>query len=213
MTAKVKLPAVPLSEEATAVARERASGKARKGLTVELLKLKIERGKVLTDLHVRTVQPSAKPEEIRAGLPGMVLLVAPSGRKSFAVRFRVDGRLRKLTLGKFPRVSLGDARKAAKIALGRVAKGEDPTAERREARAAAKARATSGDLSADTLFADGRDAFLANYAKRRTRASTAYQTQRLLTREFKPLDKRKVGDVTSKDVRRIVERSRSAGAA
>jgi integrase len=174
-------------------------------LTVEKLRAKVAAGKPLTDLHVKNVKASAAPEEVRDGsIPGMVLLIHPSGAKSFAVRFRIDGHLRKLTLGKVPRIGLGDARRLAKVALGRVAKGEDPTDDKRKAKAAAKARAMSGDVSIDSRFEDVRDVFVAKHAKRK-RAATAEQTERLLKREFASLDKRRLGDITSRDVRRIVE--------
>lgn len=80
----------------------------------------------------------ADPEkrlEIADGLlPGFYVVVQPSGRKSFAVRYRADGRPRKLTIGPFPRLSLADAREAARTALRAVDEGRDPAAEKKEAR-------------------------------------------------------------------------------
>ena len=50
--------------------------------------------------------------------------VQPSGVRSFIVQARVRGRMRKLTLGRFPKMSLADARKEAATVLARVWTGE-----------------------------------------------------------------------------------------
>ena len=61
-------------------------------------------------------------------LPGFYLVVQPSGAKSWAVRYRVAGRPRKLTLGPYPRLTLGDARERARAALRTASEGRDPSA-------------------------------------------------------------------------------------
>ena len=48
----------------------------------------------------------------------------PSGARSFIVQTRVNGRMRKLTLGRFPETSLADARKEAATLLASVWTGE-----------------------------------------------------------------------------------------
>jgi hypothetical protein len=55
----------------------------------------------------------------------------PSERKVHVFRYRLPGDRtdRTLMLGTFPAVSVDDARKAARIAAGKVAKGLDPAAE------------------------------------------------------------------------------------
>jgi integrase len=70
--------------------------------------------------------------------PGLAVRVYPSGRKTFVVRYRTEGgrqgRAEWYTIGAVGTVSLDDARKAAGIKLGEVAKGDDPAEERREER-------------------------------------------------------------------------------
>src|SRR5215831_13596190 len=44
---------------------------------------------------------------------GLYILVGVSGTKSFTCRFRVAGKTRKLTLGRYPALSLADARELA----------------------------------------------------------------------------------------------------
>jgi integrase len=70
--------------------------------------------------------------------------VYPTGRKVFTLLYRAGGggrnaRLRWLTLGEVGAIGLADARDAAGIHLGAVAKGGDPAARRREARRQARA--------------------------------------------------------------------------
>src|SRR3954449_13099146 len=70
--------------------------------------------------------------------PGLCVRVYPSGRRTFLALYRAGkGRSapkRWLTLGEVGAVSLADARKAASVHLGAVARGDDPAAERREVR-------------------------------------------------------------------------------
>ena len=91
-------------------------------------------GKMLSARSIEQVKPDpVKRLELPDGhLPGLYLVVQPgSGAKSWAVRYRHAGKPRKLTLGPFPLLSLGDARDAARTALQAVAKGADPAATKR----------------------------------------------------------------------------------
>jgi integrase len=76
----------------------------------------------------------------------------PGGRKTFVFRYRPHGggrsvNPRLLKLGAFPSISLDDARAAARIHAGDVAKGKDPAQQRAEERR--RNRATLGKLLAE----------------------------------------------------------------
>src|SRR5215204_5941428 len=91
--------------------------------------------KALTARSVEQATPGPKVREIPDGaLPGLYLVVQPSGTRSFALRYRHVGRTRNMTLGRWPAFSLGEAREAARVALRAVAEGRDPVAERRHAK-------------------------------------------------------------------------------
>jgi len=96
-------------------------------MAVKLTALKVENQKP---------DPSKRIEIADAGKPGLYLVVQPNGRKSWAVRYRrlSDRMPRKLTLQGFP--SLGVARDMAEDALRKVREGQDPAAEKQEARRA-----------------------------------------------------------------------------
>src|SRR3954452_5391477 len=88
--------------------------------------------KPLTARSIEQVKPLAKVREIPDGaLPGLYLVVQPSGTRSFALRYRHVGRPRNMKLGRWPAFSLGEAREAARVALRAIAEGRDPAAERR----------------------------------------------------------------------------------
>jgi len=87
----------------------------------------------------RTAVDRATPRPRRYRLndslvPGLCLLVLPSGQRTYYLRHRVDGAQRELKLGTPAELSPDQARELARAALARVRAGGDPGAERRAAR-------------------------------------------------------------------------------
>jgi integrase len=83
----------------------------------------------LTAKAIENIKPTAQRREIPdPGCAGLYLVVQPSGRKSWAVRYRFAGKPRKLTLAGF--TDLADARAAAVEALKAVRNGTDPAQDR-----------------------------------------------------------------------------------
>jgi integrase len=70
-----------------------------------------------------------------ADLKGFGLRVTASGTKAFIVEKRVNGRVRRMTLGRYGELTVEQARKQAAQVLGKVATGIDPVAEKRKAQA------------------------------------------------------------------------------
>lgn len=68
------------------------------------------------------------------GAPGLQLVVSPKGTKTWRLFYRLPGdeRRRAMNLGKFPDVSLAEARKRAGNVLRRASDGEDPKRSRVE---------------------------------------------------------------------------------
>ena len=66
--------------------------------------------------------------------PGLTCYVMPSGAKIFYVYKRVHGRPVRYRIGSFPQITVEQAREVAADVLGRIAKGEDPQAERQTQR-------------------------------------------------------------------------------
>ncbi|MDE2466173.1 MAG: tyrosine-type recombinase/integrase [Alphaproteobacteria bacterium] len=110
--------------------------------------------KALTPAALAATKPTAdKRREIPDGVvTGLYFIVQPSGRKSWAVRYRANGRPRKLVLG--PYVSGGDLERAGKelkrvrldaaTVLDKARTGEDPAAEKQAMRRA-RGRSDEGE--------------------------------------------------------------------
>ncbi len=90
-------------------------------------------------------------------LTGFGVRIAGSGRKTFVLRYRANGRKRRISIGTYPPWSLADARDKAKEILGQAAKGEDPQA------------AHKRELAAET-FGELAEEYLERYAKRRKKS-------------------------------------------
>ena len=63
-------------------------------------------------------------------LPGFGLRVFCSGKRSYLVQYRADGRTRRFTIGPHGVWTAETARKEARILLGRIAQGDNPAEER-----------------------------------------------------------------------------------
>jgi integrase len=79
---------------------------------------------------VDRIRPARKRRELpdrgNGSVAGLYLIVQPSGRKSWAVRYRHAGKSHKFTLGNYPAISLADARAQAGEAWALVHRGTNP---------------------------------------------------------------------------------------
>ncbi len=85
-----------------------------------------------------------------ASFGGLALRVSDKGHKSWSLHFRMDGRLRRYTIGSYPAIKPADARRRAQRALDRAREGIDPTEEKRASRNASPTRKLGG-LARDYL--------------------------------------------------------------
>ena len=81
-----------------------------------------------------TAAKAARPGKHHDG-HGLFLVVTKAGAKRWTQRYTVDGRRREAGLGKFPDLSLAEARKMGAQVRTAVATGGDPIAERQRAKA------------------------------------------------------------------------------
>ena len=128
------------------------------------------------------------------------VVVQPSGARSFAVRYRLAGKSRKLTLA--PGISLAGARKLAADAMLEVAQGRDPAAAKQAAKSA-----QHGD--GDTL-----EAVAAEFFRGEGKFRSATDWQRDLARlVFPTLGKRPIAGIRRKDIVRLPDNIEDANGA
>lgn len=151
----------------------------------------------LTAASIERLKPDpAKRLEIPDGLlPGLYLVVQPSGVKSWAVRYRSEGRPRKHVLGRYPKLDLAGARREARAAFEAVSLGRDPGAEKIQER-----RAAVADPDQD-LVVGAVESFIRRHVRVRTKARSG--GEHLLRKHVLPrwgrkrLDSIKRGDVVA----------------
>src|SRR6266699_1416893 len=94
----------------------------------------------LTPKTIEHLKPRDRRVEIPdAGATGLYLILQSTGHRSWATRYRANGKPVKLTIGPWPKVSLHDARVAAAEALKQVKLGNDPARARQDAKIKADA--------------------------------------------------------------------------
>jgi integrase len=67
--------------------------------------------------------------------PGLLVRITSTGTKTFTVYRRVKGRPQRIKLGRYPNMTIEQARRGAQKMLSQIAEGVDPVAERRQAQA------------------------------------------------------------------------------
>jgi integrase len=148
-----------------------------------------QRGRVtvLTDIGIKKLALPDKRREFPDGkVSGLYLVVQPSGVKSWALRYRVAGQPKKLTLGPYPAIDLATARRRAQAAIGEVAGGKDPAAVKQAARAATKAEHEAEDSRLDRIAAS----YVDRHVRRSVGKTWGKEIERLLRVEILP----KLGD-------------------
>ncbi|MFA6700565.1 MAG: Arm DNA-binding domain-containing protein [Thiomicrospira sp.] len=88
----------------------------------------------LTDAEVRKAKPGVKPRKLPDG-GDLYLLVNPNGSKLWRYKFRLNGKEGVFAIGKYPDISLAQARKAHEEARAVVAQGIAPITIKNKAKA------------------------------------------------------------------------------
>lgn len=79
----------------------------------------------LSDVQISKARPAPKEYKLFDG-GGLFLLVTPTGGKLWHMKYRFEGKERKLTFGGYPAVSLSDARRRREDAKKLLSNGVDP---------------------------------------------------------------------------------------
>jgi integrase len=146
----------------------------------------------LTDLLIKKLKPPEAGQKTfyDEALPGFGVRVSQGGSKSFVVMFGKSRQLK--TLGRYPDMTLADARRAAKRHQSGEALLELPPPEK----------------PPSISFDEARERFLKD-SDRRNKSSTAGEYRRLLKRHFH--FEKNLRDITRQDVMSVIERLNQTG--
>ena len=119
---------------------------------------------------------------------GLQMAVTPGGSKSFYLYKRVEGKPERIYLGKFPDMSIENARKQAAKTKGRIASGKNPQKEK---------RAIRDEMTFAALFRE----YMEKYSKvhKRSWAYDEREVNKFLSHWFK----RKISSITKSEVERL----------
>lgn len=101
----------------------------------------------LSETKVRTAKPKKSPQKLFDG-GGLFLLVTPSGGKLWNLKYRFNGKEKKLSLGSYPEISLAEARQRREEARTLVANKVDPGEIKKAQLAAESAQADTFEVIA-----------------------------------------------------------------
>lgn len=161
----------------------------------------------LTDLFVERVKPPAtgRVEYFDASFPGLALRVTEKGGKSWCAFYRFHGRLRRFTIGSYPALKPGQARREAGAALDKVRQGVDPAEEKRT-------RRDQRTPETETFGAVARD-YLELHHRKNNRPSTFLGAKRdFENNAIRAWDKRPIASITERDVIELIDRIVHRGA-
>ncbi len=144
-----------------------------------------------TDLLLKNLKPKDQRYDLREKSgKGFGVRVTTSGCISFIFFYSYAGKKKRMTLGTYPHLSLGEARKKHRAALIELEKGNDPSLMQQQEKAELKTALSISELI---------DEYIEKWAKPRKR--TWQEDLRVLDKDVKPTwGKRKAKDITKRDV-------------
>jgi hypothetical protein len=158
----------------------------------------------LTDTTIRNAKPGERPVRLFDG-GGLYLEVSPTGGKWWRLKYRFNGKEKRLSLGVYSDVSLKDARDRRDASRKLLANGIDPSENRKAMKSArADLAANSFEMLAREWFAKFSATWAANHSDRIVRR---------FERDIFPwIGTRPITEVTAQELLSVVRRIESRGA-
>lgn len=158
----------------------------------------------LNDTAIRNAKPAEKPFKL-FDERGLYLEVAPSGGKWWRLKYRFDGKEKRLSLGVYPDVTLKEARNRRDDARKLLADGIDPS-ENRKVQKSAKA-----DRAANSFEVVAREWFV-KYSPTWAASHASKVIQRLERDIFPWLGGRQIAEITAPELLTVLRRIENRGA-
>lgn len=154
----------------------------------------------LTDNALKALKPRDKTYIVTDDR-GLYVEVFPTGGVVWRYRYRLNGKYEKLTLGKYPALTLKNARIRRDEAAQQVALGESPAKKKQLAKVAGLA---------DTTVAEFAERFFKDIQSRDRKDNT--MPRRYLEKDILPyIGGKPIKDITAEDVRSVIWRKKDQG--
>lgn len=157
----------------------------------------------LTDTAIRNAKPRGKEYKLADG-GGLYLLITSAGGKLWRLKYRVDGREKKLAIGSYPEFSLADARKRRDEARELIAAGGDPSREKQQARHRAK-------VAAANTFGEIAQEFIDKRRREGLSTSTAEKSEYYISRMGAAIARLPISDIAAPDLLAALRRIEAKG--
>jgi integrase len=159
---------------------------------------------MLTDTRIKTAKPQAKLYKL-TDERGLHLSVYPNASKLWQMRYRTEGKERTASLGKYPEISLAEAREKRDQMRKLIAKGIDPVQSQKAAKEAKKlAQTNSFEAVARTWFEGWKDARSPRHAE--------YVIRRLEADVFPVIGSRPVSEIQAPELVKMMKAIQHRGA-
>ncbi len=158
---------------------------------------------MLTLFAIRNAKAKDKPYKLSDG-SGLHLLITPGGTKLWRFRYRSGGKQLMIGFGPFPEITISEAREKREEDRKLVAKGVDPSKQRKEERRAAA-------LAAKNTFGPVAKDYLEKIRDEGRSKDTIDKVRWHLEDLAAPLEPRPINEITSAEIIDLLKRSKRAG--
>ncbi|GGX73197.1 integrase [Litorimonas cladophorae] len=157
----------------------------------------------LTEAKLKSLKPKGKPYKV-SDYDSLFVLVTPKGSKLWKFKFRLGGKEKSLSLGKYPAVSLKRARFLRDEARKLHAEGVDPAANKQ------KKKAKKASVSEHT-FAKFAEKFLAKQLKEGKSEATIQKKEWLLRLAMDDLGDMPINEIKAQTVLKTLKKREALG--
>jgi len=157
----------------------------------------------LTDTTIRLAKAGETDRKL-ADEKGLYLLVTATGSKLWRLKYRIDGKEKKLSLGSYPEVGLKEARAKRDEARKTAQTGSDPAVAKREARIAKR-------VACANTFAAIAEEYIVKLEAEGRADVTVGKTRWLLSKLSPSLGLRPIAEITPHELLVVLKTSERAG--
>jgi integrase len=157
----------------------------------------------LTNVRIKRLKPEKKAYKVFDGR-GLYMEISPSGGRLWRLKYRFEGREKRLALGVYPEVTLAEAREKREAARKLLAQGIDPT----DAKKAKKAQETAQEETLEVIAREWHQRFYSTW----TPGHAARIMTVLETDVFPWIGSRPIKEVNAPELLAVARRVEARGA-